>query len=1182
MIRKFRFSSAWCRIFTIFYFIVASVNSQYTEIPSFDFNGNDIASVGSQSNAQSDCENDVTCVGYNSAGYYKNNLLSPDRNSKINFFFYSVGYVNQLPTNSNGILSNNLQFFELINWNSGGSDFAGNPYYASSPDECAFLCLMGAGGTLLNGQSCVGSVYQPSTGNCWLKYYLQQPSTYNGLNILIPIGPAGCQPGISCTSASNYPFTPLPNFDFGGNDIASTGSMFQAAYSCINDQTCIGFNSNGFYKNGIVNAQISSLMFQVPVVNGNSLFVILPGWDTPGSNLYAYYVDSSPDSCAYACRQTVGCVGATLIANVPQTTNQFTYSCYLKSYFVQPNANSLVAMLLPMGTNNCPGGSTLMGSITCGLCNAGQVSMYGGGCQNCPAGQTSSNGGLCLPCPGGYTSIAGGSCTPCPAGQYSTSGASSCTNCPNGYISYSAGSPSCDNPIPFNTIQNFDLCSGGIYAGSLTQAEAYCASQATCLAFNSNGYYRNDYSTPWAAPYGFNSYVHPVAYGMPFIQLIGWAVNGFDLCETGPCAVANPAACAHLCTVMSGCVGALSDGGTNCWPKLSFSAPVQWSTTNILLPAGPGGCPINVINAGNCIYPIPYTMLPSFEFSGNDFGVDSTVDYAQSDCNGNYYCVGFNSYGWYKYDLMNYNFNTPINFFVHQPFYGMQFLQLVGMVTYGIDMPGNPLVLSSASQCTYQCTLTLGCMGAVWQISNNNCFLRSSFLAPAPNSAYNILIPAGKGGCPVDVISAGNCIYPIPYTAIPGIDFPQNDLGDLPTVDQAKIACDANPTCVAFTNDPGWYKFSLGLPTPASINFYVHQVTFSMQFVQIVGWYSPGMLLPLSSSLFIQNPSECAYYCTITVGCAGVVWELNPRTCLLMSSFSNPYQNSNYNWLLPVGPGGCPSSLVTAGNCITPTPICTAYLTGASLMSLLFQAQSNFLQLSQAFTSNPLNQDYINNGASYLTSFLNTEVDFNGDGIITTQEAMQALNYRSVNATGLSTNFAVWNCLNNFNGCNSTAVYKTRMYNDSFNCFLNSPKHYFDCSGVSIINNLQSQFPLSDDNTVCESSDQSWRPNSYQKPFTNWTYTPSSTPTGQSNIGSNGKVCVYTNGYNIQGDPFNTDSIAEGIESGFQDPNNNGITSYRRIYCIAVTLNNGAYSYECTMGLFHVSNNTFHSYCCHY
>ena len=64
----------------------------------------------------------------------------------------------------------------------------------------------------------------------------------------------------------------------------------------------------------------------------------------------------------------------------------------------------------------------------------------------------------------------------------------------------------------------------------------------------------------------------------------------------------------------------------------------------------------------------------------------------------------------------------------------------------------------------------------------------------------------------------------------------------------------------------------------------------------------------------------------------------------------------------------------------------------------------------------------------------------------------------------------------------------------------------------------------------------------------------------------------YINSYNIPGSPFNTVDIGKGIISGFQDPNTNpNVTSYRRIYCIGVLLDDGSKSYECSVGLFHVS-----------
>ena len=175
----------------------------------------------------------------------------------------------------------------------------------------------------------------------------------------------------------------------------------------------------------------------------------------------------------------------------------------------------------------------------------------------------------------------------------------------------------------------------------------------------------------------------------------------------------------------------------------------------------------------------------------------------------------------------------------------------------------------------------------------------------------------------------------------------------------------------------------------------------------------------------------------------------------------------------------------------------------------------------------------------------------------------------------MSTSYNVWTCQQVSTDCTDDLVDIAIIYNDALKCFLNSPKHLFDCSGVTIINDLKSEFPKSDDNSACIRSDQSWYPNTYHRPFTNWTYAS----TAQNIIGKNGRVCVYSNGYNIAGAPFNTIDIANGRVSGFQDPNKNeNVTSYRRIYCIYVILNSGSSSYECTQGLFHVSMRALLSY----
>ena len=179
--------------------------------------------------------------------------------------------------------------------------------------------------------------------------------------------------------------------------------------------------------------------------------------------------------------------------------------------------------------------------------------------------------------------------------------------------------------------------------------------------------------------------------------------------------------------------------------------------------------------------------------------------------------------------------------------------------------------------------------------------------------------------------------------------------------------------------------------------------------------------------------------------------------------------------------------MLSLGNCITPETLCSNYLPGASLMSLLINAESTFKRLSVSLSNDELNQDNINNGVNFLKYFLIAQVDFNGDGIITTNEVMDALTYRSVNATGLSSNLNVWSCSNHVSSdCNSTEVRASIIFEDALNCFLTSSKNLFDCSGVSILTSLKTEIPISDDNTVCSKSDQTWYPKSYSRPYTNW------------------------------------------------------------------------------------------------
>jgi len=249
-------------------------------------------------------------------------------------------------------------------------------------------------------------------------------------------------------------------------------------------------------------------------------------------------------------------------------------------------------------------------------------------------------------------------------------------------------------------------------------------------------------------------------------------------------------------------------------------------------------------------------------------------------------------------------------------------------------------------------------------------------------------------------------------------------------------------------------------------------------------------------------------------------------------------------------------------------PDCDSTLPQGSLVSLLIQAEPKFGQLSIYLHNNPSNQDYINAGNVFLSTFPTTDVDFNGNGLIESSEVLDTLQYRSVYAIGLNL-LNVWNCKTDLSDCSATSVSKDRLFKDLISCFTNSTYHKFDCSGLSIISNLTTTTSQSDNIEYCKLSDRSWRPNSYVKPVTSWAFTPS----GKSRLGSpNGKLCIYSNGILIKGAPFNTNRIAQGDTTNFTDPNNNGnVTSFRRVYCIAALLADRSYSYECSSGLFYVS-----------
>ena len=1126
--------------------IVVINSTSYNPIPNFYFSGNNGGNAGTAAAALTACSNNQLCQAYNSNGYYIYDLQNAYVLKGVTTYINSVSY--------------GVKFISVPGWDiyEGGSDLAS--YVGQTQSSCVYVCTNTAG--------CVGAVYSSSSSTCFLKKFFLSPSVYSDAKLLLPLGIGNCPHDVVTAGncISSIPYNKIPNFIININ-LAQFNNIDSAFQYCTNSPTCVGFSSFGVSEiiteatvstSSYFQPQLSQFDFFVPapVTNGN--FLVLQGWYNGGIVINTLYGYTTVSACLSNCVPDLGCVGALF---------DTSSTCKLLSNFAQPtqNANFMMMIPIPTGTSGwcsqnsygyvqignlcippCPIGQqyTSGSFFSCVNCHPGQSTLkIGGTCGNCNAGFSSVAGGPCTLCAPGYTSVAGGLCYPCPNGIILASG----FQCAKSY-----------NTIPKFTFKNTPSTIG--VGTTLDNTYWSCETDPLCFGFDSLNNYYSGLVNPSKSTTS-NFYVPAVQFATQFVTITGWSLTlgaTIILSFSG----VSLSYCAYMCTKTAGCA-AISEEYSICYLiGPTMPQPFYNTVVRMLLPVGEAGC----LASANCVQSIPYNQIPNFDFPGNNIHQSATaVDAAYRICQATSTCVGFNSLGFYKYDFKSPVIAIGTNFFVNNVKFGTQFLSIKGW-------DNNPSVslaeftsLSNPSACAYQCTLNSACVGAVFDI-NNNCYLKSYFVQPNQKASSNMLIPVGEASCLAS--NNANCVQSIPYNQIPNFDFPGNNIHQsATTVDAAYRSCQATSTCVGF-NSLGLYKSNMTSPvTSIGTNFFVPDVSVGMQFLSVKGWKSTGPTIS-SANMLIASPANCAWWCTLTKGCIGVVSD-GEAGCSLLYEFSQPFQSVGYNLLIPVGENGCPPSAVSAGNCITPTPACSNYLPGGSLISLLINAEAKFKQLSIALATDPLKKDYISNGVTYLKYFLNTQVDFNGDGEITTEEVSDALSYRSIDATGLSLNLILWNCAKLKNQvCNSTAIDLTTIYNDALDCFLNSPKHLFDCSGVSVISNLQSQFPQSDNNAICSESDQSWNPISYKKPFTNWTYTAN----GQSSIGTNGKVCVYSNGFNIAGSPFNTISIGKGFVSGFQDPNTNqNVTSYRRVYCIAVTFNDGSYSYECSQGLFHVS-----------
>lgn len=232
-------------------------------------------------------------------------------------------------------------------------------------------------------------------------------------------------------------------------------------------------------------------------------------------------------------------------------------------------------------------------------------------------------------------------------------------------------------------------------------------------------------------------------------------------------------------------------------------------------------------------------------------------------------------------------------------------------------------------------------------------------------------------------------------------------------------------------------------------------------------------------------------------------------------------------------------------------PTCPDQLPSVSLGTLLFNSDSTLIQA-------PNLRDTANS-LRYLHNLLSVTIDVNGDGVLSTSEMLNYLKTRSVSAIGML-NMPLWYDPEGI----SHSIYSVQdLYTEATLFYQISPKHKFDGSGLTIIQNLTSTYPSASwDNSKCETYDFS-RPN-HKYVETSWNFTKGYTIQ---------RVCGYING-DISS-KFQTNKILFGNQTYFTDTSLiSSADSYKRVYCIYVYYLNSGKSmegFECSVGLFYVS-----------
>ena len=171
-----------------------------------------------------------------------------------------------------------------------------------------------------------------------------------------------------------------------------------------------------------------------------------------------------------------------------------------------------------------------------------------------------------------------------------------------------------------------------------------------------------------------------------------------------------------------------------------------------------------------------YNVIPNFDFGGNnDIGYSSNP---YANCNLNPTCIGYNSNGYFKNDFFSPG-DRGTNFYVHAVQKGMNFVQIVGWDSSGGDMSGS-FTSASATTCAYQCVVTAGCVGAVWD-GYSICWLKAHFNQPYNIYNRNLLLPAGFGVCPSSFLNTDNCL------ALANLLYPSSSPTMLPSLEPSSL-----------------------------------------------------------------------------------------------------------------------------------------------------------------------------------------------------------------------------------------------------------------------------------------------------------------------------------------------------------------------------------------------------------